>query len=544
MTADSLMAASSAYGYPLLIKQLFESARANASPNEIVYRDRRLRYADFFERVARLARVLADLGVREGDTVAVMDWDSHRYLEAFFAVPMMGAVLQTVNVRLSPEQIAYTLNDAEAGVLLAHDDFVPILDAIRGQLRTVRHYLSLTDRPDGDWPGSVGEYEALLSQAAPDFEFPELDERTRATTFYTTGTTGQPKGVYFSHRQLVLHTLSTAAALGSPLAQGRLHREDVYMPMTPMFHVHAWGFPYIATMLGLQQIYPSRYQPDTLLRLIREEHVTFSHSVPTILHMLLDHADAAATDFSALKMIIGGSAMPQGLARAALDRGIDVFTGYGMSETCPILTLAHLKDAGGDAETRLRDRTRTGYAIPLVALRVVDDQMSDVARDGRSVGEIVVRAPWLTQGYLHNPDASESLWRGGWLHTGDIGTLDARGMLTVTDRLKDVIKTGGEWVSSLALEDAISRHPAVSEVAVVAVPDERWGERPLVMIVLKSGRTADVQQIQAQVQAEVDAGRLSRYAVPERVRFVDSLPRTSVGKLNKRAMRENLSAES
>jgi fatty-acyl-CoA synthase len=259
--------------------------------------------------------------------------------------------------------------------------------------------------------------------------------------------------------------------------------------------------------------------------------------------MLLGHADAARTDFSALKMIIGGSALPQGLAQAALDRGMDVFTGYGMSETCPILTLAHLRDAGVDAGAGLRDRTRTGYAIPLVMLRVVDDQMRDVAHDGLSVGEIVVRAPWLTQGYLGNPDASEALWLGGWLHTGDIGTLDARGMLTVTDRLKDVIKTGGEWISSLALEDVISRHPAVSEVAVVAMPDERWGERPLVMVVLKAGQTADARQIQAQVQAEVDAGRLSRYAVPEHVRFVDSLPRTSVGKLNKRAMRESPPAE-
>ncbi|WP_298015734.1 fatty acid--CoA ligase [uncultured Castellaniella sp.] len=543
MTADFPMAASSAYGYPLLIRQLFESARANASPNEIVHQGRRLRYAEFFDRVVRLARALADLGVRRGDVVAVMDWDSHRYLEAFFAVPMMGAVLQTVNVRLSPEQIAYTLNDAEAGVLLIHDDFIPILDAIQGRLRTVRHRLSLTDQPDGGRPGAAAEYEALLSRTEPDFEFPELDEQARATTFYTTGTTGQPKGVYFSHRQLVLHTLSTAAALGGPLTQGRLHREDVYMPMTPMFHVHAWGFPYVATLLGLRQIYPGRYQPDVLLRLIRDERVTFSHSVPTILHMLLGHADAADTDFSALKMIIGGSAMPQGLARTALDRGIDVFTGYGMSETCPILTLAQMRDPAADAGARLRDRTRTGYAIPLVMLRVVDDEMRDVAHDGRSVGEVVVRAPWLTQGYLRNPDASEALWRGGWLHTGDIGTLDARGMLTVTDRLKDVIKTGGEWVSSLALEDAVSRHPAVSEVAVVGMPDARWGERPLVLVVLRPGQDADAAQIRAQVQAEVDAGRLSRYAVPEQVRFVDSLPRTSVGKLNKRAMRESLSAE-
>lgn len=539
MVVESL-ASSSAYGYPLLVKQIFLSSRATASDREIVYQGRRFGYPDFFDRVAQLAQALAELGVRPGDTVAVMDWDSHRYLEAFFAVPMMGAVLQTVNVRLSPDQIAYTLNDAEAGVLLIHDDFVPVLSAIRDRLRAVRRVVSLTDAHDGGRFGPDGEYEALLARARPAFDFPDLDEGTRATTFYTTGTTGEPKGVHFSHRQLVLHTLAASSALGSPVAQGRLHRGDVYMPMTPMFHVHAWGLPYVATLLGLRQIYPGRYAPEVLLRLIRDEGVTFSHCVPTILHMLLNHPDAAETDLSACKLIIGGSALPQGLARAALDRGIDVFTGYGMSETCPILTLAQLRGGDADPEAQLRDRTRTGYALPLVQLRVVDDDLRDVPGDGVSVGEIVVRAPWLTQGYLGKPEASEALWRGGWLHTGDIGTLDARGMLTVTDRLKDVIKTGGEWVSSLALEDVISRHPAVTEVAVVAASDARWGERPLPLVVLKPGQTADESAIRAHVQAAVDAGVLSRFAVPDRVRFVDSLPRTSVGKLNKRAMREAL----
>ncbi|MBN9403598.1 MAG: fatty acid--CoA ligase [Burkholderiales bacterium] len=538
--AVELPASSAAYGYPLLIKQIFLSSRAAASDRQIVHRGRRFGYPEFFDRVARLARALAELGVRPGDTVAVMDWDSHRYLEAFFAVPMMGAVLLTVNVRLSPDQIAYTLNDAEAGVLLIHDDFVPVLTAIRDRLRTVQRIVSLTDAAGGGRAGTHGEYEALLARARPSFDFPDLDEDARATTFYTTGTTGDPKGVYFSHRQLVLHTLVASAALGGPVAQGRLHRGDVYMPMTPMFHVHAWGLPYVATLLGLRQVYPGRYAPDVLLRLLREEGVTFSHCVPTILHMLLNHPDAAATDLSACKLIIGGSALPQGLARAALDRGIDVFTGYGMSETCPILTLAQLRDGDADPDAQLRDRTRTGYALPLVQLRVVDDDLRDVPSDGASVGEIVVRAPWLTQGYLGKPEASEALWRGGWLHTGDIGTLDARGMPTVTDRLKDVVKTGGEWVSSLALEDVISRHPAVTEVAVVAVPDARWGERPLPLVVLKPGQSADEAAIRAHVQAAVDAGILSRFAVPDRVRFVDSLPRTSVGKLNKRAMREAL----
>ncbi|MFV0283641.1 MAG: fatty acid--CoA ligase [Castellaniella sp.] len=539
MTSQHL-AAASAYGYPLLIKQIFMSSKAVASDREIVDHDHRFGYPAFFERVARLAGALTELGVRPGDTVAILDWDSHRYLEAFFAVPMMGAVLMTVNVRLSPDQITYTLNDAGASVLLIHDDFVPMLGTIRDRLQTVRRIVGLTDTADGGQTAEHGEYESLLARAQPEFDFPDFDEYTRATTFYTTGTTGDPKGVYFSHRQLVLHTLAVSAALGSPVAQGRLHRDDVYMPMTPMFHVHAWGLPYVATLLGLKQIYPGRYTPDALLRLIREECVTFSHCVPTILHMLLNHPEAGATDLSACKVIIGGSALPQGLAQAALDRGIDIFTGYGMSETCPVLTLAQLRDAHAGPAERLRDRTRTGYALPLVQVRVVNEALRDVPCDGVSVGEIVVRAPWLTQGYLGKPEASEALWQGGWLHTGDIGILDARGMLTVTDRLKDVVKTGGEWVSSLALEDVISSHPAVTEVAVVAIPDARWGERPLPFVVLKSGQSVDEAAIRAHVQTAVDAGTLSRFAVPDQVRFVDSLPRTSVGKLNKRAIRETV----
>ena len=544
MPPDPAGATPSAYAYPLLVKQLLHAARATAGGQEIVYRDRRRHtYREFFERLPRLANALAGLGVGPGSTVAVMDWDSHRYLEAFFAVPMMGAVLQTVNVRLSPEQILYTLNHARADVLLVNAEFVPLLAIIKDQLETVKRFVLISD--DGATLGSfgipyAGEYEALLAAASPDYDFPDFDENTRATTFYTTGTTGLPKGVYFSHRQLVLHTLAVATALGSAAGQGRVHRDDVYMPITPMFHVHAWGMPYLATMLGMKQVYPGRYSPDMLLKLIASEGVSFSHCVPTILHMLLTDKAGANVDLSGCKMIIGGAAFPKGLAAAALARGMDVFSGYGMSETCPILTIAHVRGALPDADAEAAERIRTGYPIPLVDLRTVDGDMLDVDRDGKATGEIVVRTPWLTQGYLHNPPASEDLWAGGYLHTGDIGTLDPRGMLTVTDRLKDVIKTGGEWVSSLALESIISQHPAVNEVAVIGVKDDKWGERPLAMVVLKAGQAVTVEDIKGHVQAFADAGHISKFAVPDRVLFVDSLARTSVGKLNKKAMREQL----
>ena len=545
MSMQPIQVTPSAYTYPLLIKQLLHTPLATAPQQEIVYGDKvRHTYRDLALRINRQGHALSRLGVQGGDTVAVMDWDSHRYLECFFGVPMLGAVLQTVNVRLSPDQILYTLNHAQASVLLVNREFLPVLAQIRGELATVKRFVLLDDE-GGDLPeGFAGEYEALLADCPDHYDFPDFDENTRATTFYTTGTTGLPKGVYFSHRQLVLHTLAVCSALALAPQQGGFHRNDIYMPLTPMFHVHAWGMPYIATLAGVKQVYPGRYQPEAILKLIEKEQVTFSHCVPTILHMLLLTPYGKQVDLSRWKVIIGGSALTTGLAKAALERGIDVFTGYGMSETCPILTLAQMEDPAllADADANVAVRVKTGRPVPLVALRTVDAQMGDCPRDGKSAGEVVVRAPWLTQGYLYNPEASEHLWDGGWLHTQDIGHIDPQGYLQVTDRIKDVIKTGGEWVSSLELEDLIGRHPGVSEVAVIGVPDEKWGERPLALVVLKPEFADQVSaaDIQAHVKVFADQGHISKYGVPENVRFLASLARTSVGKLNKRAMREQL----
>ena len=537
----------SAYDYPLLIKHLLHTPLAIAPEQEIVYRDlARLPYWQVYQRISRLAGGLASLGVKPGDTVAVMDWDSHRYLECFFAVPMMGAVLQTVNIRLSPEQILYTLNHARADVILCHTDFLPVLASLQERLDTMKTFVVLQDgsgvveRPSSGIDFAA-EYEELLAGSSPDFAFPDFDEQTRATTFYTTGTTGNPKGVYFSHRQLVLHTLASLGALASPAEQQRLHRGDVYMPITPMFHVHAWGIPYVATALGIKQVYPGRYLPDTLLALIKREKVTFSHCVPTILHMLLTHPAAGEVDLAGWKVIIGGSALPKGLAKQAMDRGIDIFAGYGMSETCPIMSLAHLKPSmtAWGADEQINYRTRAGLPVQLVDLRIVDEQMRDVPHDGRASGEVVVRAPWLTQGYLHDPANSEQLWRGGYLHTNDIGTIDGEGYLQITDRIKDVVKSGGEWISSLAIEDLISQYPGVSEVAVIGKPDEKWGERPLALVVLVAQSVDQVTErdIQAHVKGAADRGAISRWAVPD-VRFVETLERTSVGKLDKKLLRQ------
>ena len=537
-----------AYEPPLLIRSILDQGVANAPAQEVVYGDRaRYTYATLAERVARLASALAALGVRPGSTVAMMDWDSHRYLECFFAVPVMGAVLHTVNVRISPEQILYTINHAQDDVILVNADFLPVLEGIRDKIRPGVRFVLITDGDAAQTTSGVkfaAEYESMLAAAAPSYDYPALDEDTRATTFYTTGTTGLPKGVYYSHRQLVLHTFAVSHALAQA-PHATFTSKDVYMPITPMFHVHAWGLPYVATMLGVKQVYPGRYVPDVLLGLIRREGVTFSHCVPTILQMMLGKPELRDVDLSKWKVIIGGSALPLSLARVAVARGVDIIAGYGMSETCPILTLAHLRPhmCERDADQRLPYLCRAGRPIPSVQLRVVDGEMKDVAHDGVSQGEVVVRAPWLTQGYLNDPERSAELWRGGWLHTGDVGVIDGEGYLKIVDRIKDVVKTGGEWVSSLDIEDIILRVSGVAEAAVVGIPDDKWGERPVALVVAKSGQGALTEDaIRKQVAEFVERGAISRYAVPDRVYFVDAIPKTSVGKLDKKVIRAQLLA--
>ncbi|MCK8600887.1 fatty acid--CoA ligase [Desulfoferrobacter suflitae] len=535
----------SAYNYQLIIKQLLRTPLIYSPHQEIVYRDlKRYDYVTLNKRIGQLSNALQAQGVRPGDTIGVMDWDSHRYLECFFAIPMMGAILHMVNIRLSPEQIAYTINHAEDDVILVHSDFLSVLEGIRGELRTVKKIIVMSDTlpaPDTSLE-TVGEYETLLGNSPAEFEFADFDENTKATTFYTTGTTGAPKGVYFSHRQLVLHTLGVLTALGSFKSQASFDSTDVYMPLTPMFHVHAWGLPYAATLIGAKQVYPGRYEPETILKLVATEKVTFSHCVPTILHMLLNSPSAQTVDLSKWTLIIGGSALSRALCRRALEKGINVFTGYGMSETCPILTLGKLKPHMFDWEpdVQITVRCRTGAPIPLVDLQVADPQGKSLPHDGVSTGEVVVRSPWLTQGYFKEPEKSEDLWVDGWLHTSDIGYIDSEGYLQVTDRIKDVIKTGGEWISSLELEDILTQHEAVSEAAVIAVPDEKWGERPLALVVLKEdyrGKVTD-DDIRKFFMGYVAKGVISKWGVPDKTVFVDSLAKTSVGKLNKRAMRE------
>ncbi len=546
---NAYSSAPSAYDYPLLIKQLLNRAKTVSLEQEIVYADKkRFTYKDLFARINRLANVLTDLNLNAGDVVAVMDWDSHRYLESYFAVPMSEYILQTVNIRLSPEKVLYTINHAKPKVLMLNSEFAPMVKDYQFENSSIEHIIWLDDdgvTVEGVFGDSqdrvVGEYEALLEAADDSFDFPDFDENTIATTFYTSGTTGDPKGVFFSHRQLVLHSLAEAASLGMlPTKQG-VSYGDVYMPMTPMFHVHAWGFPFTATMAGLKQVYPGRYAPDTLLDLIINEKVSITHCVPTILQMVLGEAQSRDASFNGLKMIIGGSKLTEGLAKAALAQGIEVYTGYGMSETAPLISLTDF--SVGEPEMTEEDevtrRCMTGKPVLMVDAQVWGEDNRPVGMGKEHTGELVLRAPWLTQSYLKNDDAGKELWEHGYMHTQDIAYIREDGYIKITDRLKDVIKSGGEWISSLEIETILSLHPAVSDVSVIGIPDKQWGERPLALVVLKPDcQDTSSDDIKAVAEQAVSKGIIPKYGIPSDFKFVDDLPKTSVGKHDKKVMRD------
>jgi len=534
--------ADGAYQYPLLLKRLLMSGSRYEKTREIVYRDSvRYTYVELNERICRLANALTAAGVKAGDTVAVMDWDSHRYLECMFAIPMIGAVIHTVNVRLSPEQIAYTINHADDRVVLVNSEFVGLYNAIAGHLTTVENTLLLTDLPEktADLPNLVGEYEELLAAASPEYEFEDFDENSVATMFYTTGTTGNPKGVYFTHRQLVLHTMGVATIMGCIDSVRLLGTDDVYMPITPMFHVHAWGVPYAATMLGLKQVYPGRYDPELLVELWRKEKVTFSHCVPTIMQMLLNAKSAADIDFGGWKIIIGGSSLTRTLYKAAKAKGIQLTAAYGMSETGPLISVAHINEElkAGSEDERITYRIKAGVPGMLVEAAIVDEHGKFLPADGETQGELVLRAPWLSESYYREPEKGAEMWAGGWMHTGDVATLDGMGFIDIRDRIKDVIKTGGEWISSLALEDLCSRHPAVREVAVVGIPDPQWGERPFALLVVREGHELDARILKEHLKPFVEQGHINKWAIPSQIALVTEIPKTSVGKLDKKKMR-------
>ncbi|OPH39949.1 fatty acid--CoA ligase [Moraxella equi] len=529
-----------AYPFPLIIKQLLNRAKTVSLDQEIFYADKaRFTYREFLGRIQRFANVLTDLGLKRGDVVAVMDWDSHRYLEAYFAIPMLGLILQTVNIRLSPEKILYTLNHAKPKALLLNSEFMPMIGNHVHDVPSVEKIIWLDDHATPAPDFVVGEYEELLSRADDVFEFKDFDENTIATTFYTSGTTGDPKGVFFSHRQIVLHAMAVAMGASLNPDEVGLRYSDVYMPITPMFHVNGWGIPYVATMIGLKQIYPSRYVPSLLVDLAVKHKVSFTHCVPTILQMMLKEAGERDIAFDGLKMIIGGSRLTEGLAKSALARGIQVYTAYGMSETCPVITVATFdKKEPLTPENSLAIRVSTGVPVPLVDLQIWNEHGQSLPQDGKTAGEVVVRTPWLTQSYFKNQDAGDELWTDGYLHTQDIAHMDDKGVVRVTDRLKDVIKSGGEWVSSLEIETILSLHPSVADIAVIGIPDDKWGERPLALVVKKTNHddiTPD--DILALAHQAYEREIIPKYGIPSELRFVADIPKTSVGKHDKKVIR-------
>lgn len=537
------------YDFQLLLKYLLEHGVAWAPDQEIVYRDQvRHTYADMYHRVLKLASALKRLGVQKGTKVGVIEWDSHRYLEMYFGIPGIGAILHTINPRLAPENLIYTMVHAEDEVLIFHEDFLPLVEQLRPRLPSIRNYILITEKEEkSDTRGLDAEYEELLARGSPLDELPDLDENTQATLAYTTGTTGRPKGVYFTHRQIVLHTLVGWGPLAAMGNYGGMGKHEVYMPLTPMFHVHGWGMPYFATLFGFKQVYIGKYEPELILRLVMEEKVTFSHCVPTILQMIITTPAVKGLDLSDWKVMIGGARLTKGLAMAAKELGIKVTAAYGLSETCPVLTLANLKpfmEKKWGEDKQLDWAIKTGFVMPLVKLRVVAPEGKDVAGDGTETGEIVVRTPWLTPGYYKDPERTEELWAGGWMHTGDVAHVDEYGYIQIVDRMKDIIKSGGEWIVSLELENLLSLQEDVLEAAVIGVADEKWGERPLAVLVPAQGAEERItaEAMQEHLQKYVADGVITKWAVPEHYVFVEELPRTSVGKIDKKVLRSRYPA--
>ncbi len=495
----------------------------------------RTTYGEIHGRVLKLANALQRLGVKPGDRVATLGWNHSRHLEAYFAIPLMGAVLHTLNPRLSPADLSYIMNHADDTVLLVDDVLVPVYERFRANV----HPRNVIVWGNGMRPAEgLLDYEDLIAPELNAFTPPPLDENQAAGLCYTSGTTGKPKGVLYSHRSIILHSLVSAL----PDALG-LKQTDTMMPVVPMFHVNAWGLPVTAAMMGTKQVFPGPHlDAVSLLELIDGEKVTITAGVPTIWISILEALDKepARFDHSRLHtMVVGGSAAPQSMIEAYEKRhGLRILHAWGMTEMSPIGTVSRIKaglETLPEAE-QFRLRATQGLPVPLVEVRVVGDN-GPVPWDGRSMGELHVRGPWIASSYFQNPVEADKFTKDGWLRTGDVVTMDGEGYVRITDRSKDLIKSGGEWISSVDLENALMGHPAVKEAAVIALPHEKWAERPVACVVLKDGRTATEQELR-----DFLTPLFAAFQLPDAFVFLDVLPRTATGKFLKSALREQLKA--
>ena len=487
---------------------------------------RRATFAEVAGRAERLAAALRGLGVAPGDRVATLSWNHQEHLEAYFAVPGMGAVLHTLNLRLFPEQLAWIINHAEDRLLIIDGSLAPVVAPVFHRLGSVEHVVVVGDGGDLGLGATIG-YEELLGSAGAGFVWPDVHEDDAASMCYTSGTTGDPKGVVYSHRSTFVHSLAQCS--GNTFA---LNERDRILLVVPMFHANAWGLPYSGWMAGCDFVLPGPHlQAPHLARLIGEEGVTVAEGVPTVWNDMLAHADHHDVDLSTLRIIIcGGSAVPRSLIARYRDRfGIPLVQGWGMTETSPLAALS-FPPAGVDPEEELDFRAKSGRIIAGVQARIVDEEGTELPWDGAAVGELQVRGPWVTGSYFRAP--SPDRFADGWLRTGDAGTIDRRGFIRLTDRLKDVIKSGGEWISSVELENRLMAHPDVLEAAVIGVPDERWDERPLACVVPRPGGRLD-----AGVLRSFLADQVARWWLPERWAFLEEVPKTSVGKFDKRTLR-------
>ncbi|MBI1394889.1 MAG: long-chain-fatty-acid--CoA ligase [Betaproteobacteria bacterium] len=521
----------------LSMTHFLERAGKLFAPVEIVSRmpDKSLHrttYGDFHRRSRLLAEALQKAGMRKGDRVATLMWNHYAHFEAYFGIICGGGVLHTLNLRLAPEEIGFIANHAEDRILIVDDVLLPLWEQFRHLTRIEKVVVvPLTGAPV---PEGCIDYEAFLGTATGDWDYPDMDEDDPIAMCYTSGTTGRPKGVVYSHRSQVLHTL----VLCMPDAVNVSGR-DVILPVVPMFHANAWGVPYAACMLGTKMVFPGPHlHPDDLLPLFESEQVTLSCGVPTIwlgMIQILDRAPGRYRFAKDLRLTVGGSAVPEGLIRAFARHGIDVVQGWGMTETSPLATISRPNQLLGDLgdDERFATSAMQGCVLPLVDLRIRDDEGVDQPWDGQAVGEIQVHGPWITGRYHELPVSPDSYTADGWLRTGDVACVSPEGYVRITDRTKDLIKSGGEWISSVDLENAIMGHPAVAEAAVIAVPHPKWAERPLAVVVARAGSAVTAEDLRAHL-----SGSFAKWAVPDAYVFVDAIPRTSTGKFLKTRLRE------
>lgn len=499
-----------------------------------------LNYGEIGQRTRRLMSALHELGIREGDRVGTLAWNHHRHLEIYFAAPGMGAVLHTINIRLSPEDIIYIINHAEDKILFVDEDILPLIEHIHTHLTTVEAFVVMTDK--AELPDSTIQplysYEELLSTGDPAYEFTKnIDENQPAGMCYTSATTGKPKGVVYSHRAIVLHSFALGLADTAAISES-----DVAMPVVPQFHVNAWGLPFASTWFGTTQVMPGpRFTPKRLAEFIERFHVTITAGVPTIWLGLLKELEQGSYETSSLRAVLcGGSAAPLGLIKAFEEKyQIPFYHAYGATETTPLATVSRLKSYQQNLspEDKFIERARQGILVPGLQMKVIGGD-GEIEWNGKEMGELLLRGPWIADEYYKDTRSDEA-FKDGWFHTGDVVTVDEEGTIKVVDRTKDLIKSGGEWISSVEIENAIMAHDAVFEASVVAMPDEKWQERPVACVVLHEGYE---NKIKKEDIIEFITPQFPKWWLPDDVLFFEEIPKSSVGKFLKRELREQVKA--